>query len=348
MSKPIGIIEFLLSTACNEEACFRIDDLKILAPNELNYLLDKKILRPTGKLSDHVLEDNENKMVCTIPGTQSQGYFFFDEAGEPVNISKDRITLYAIDYGKIAQMISENITSQKYVKELLPKKLWICGQYGSQLREVYFTLNAGSDANIRAFLSTQYKRGVIIQIGKPDQLLAEEFHESHVCLIQDVLSWSEGELKLTGIVVNARIEDLPDGNKRKKVRTGKKYKKYMEIMINALIDAFKFYLKNARRVIDGGSSISIPPTHKRTRRLKRRIEDFDDQHSLAESTGIPESTVSNIIHEWREYSSEECNRTCLALMEFLTSDKKYFADEVIKFYNEWRSRLHDIGFRESR
>jgi hypothetical protein len=348
MSKPIGIIEFLLSTACNEEACFRIDDLKILAPNELNYLLDKKILRPTGKLSDHVLEDNENKMVCTIPGTQSQGYFFFDEAGEPVNISKDRITLYAIDYGKIAQMISENLSSRKYVKELIPNRLWVCGQYGSQLRDIFLALNAGSDANIRSFLTTQYKRAIVIQIGTPDQLLAEILDESHICLIQDILSWSEGELKMTGDAITARIKNLPDDNKSIKVRNGAKYNDHMDRMKDTLKGTFKFYLKNAKRVRAGESSISIPPAHKRIRRTKRRFEDFHDQSSLAEATGIPKSTVCIILQEWREYSSEECNGTYLALWDFLTSDKKYIADEVIDFFHEWKLRLHKIKFREPR
>ena len=339
------VINFLLCNARYEDARFQEDTLSDLAPEARGYLLKSRMLVKTGKMASCIFEYGEPVKVQTVYGSCPPCYFFID-GNETIDVPASRLELYAGDYGPLAGMVKRDFATKNPVQVLIPGLLWMCGNAGRQQREVFLARNAGKDANVTACLKQQPDRSVVLQIGIPDKSLSERFNEAQVCQVSDILSWENDGLALDRSVIAARIDDMLEKQGDVKQRRGKKYLEYMEVLRYILLGTFRFYLENARRVRRGSSFIPMPSHARRVRRGEYRIEDFNDQRSLALSSCIPESTLSHIIKEWREYSQEEHNMTFLALLDFLTGKQKSDTGEVFDFFDRWKQKLYEVGFKD--
>lgn len=345
MSVSNCIIDFLLANAQYHDAVFQEDTLNGLEPEARQYLIDAGMLVRTGKLASHVYEDGEPVKIQVMYGSDPQRHFFID-GGDFIDVPLARLELISIDYGQLARISQRDFMAKNKVKELIAGRLWFCGNTGRQQREVFLARNAGTDANVTAFLKGQPKRSVVLQIGVSDEEIDTYFTESHVCQIRDILSWGEGGLTLDKSVIKARIDDVLDKEEATQRSRGKKYLENMEKMKVIFLEAFLFYLTNARRTRYGESYIPMPPSNKRVKRDKHRFENFHDQHSLSVTSGIAESTITAIKHEWQQYSKENHNATFLALMDFLMSKRTKDSQSVFEFYRIWKNDLQAVGFQD--
>jgi hypothetical protein len=345
MSIGDSIIDFLLKNAQYDEARFQEDTLKHLELEARQYLLDSRLLIKTGELASHVYEYGEPVKVQIVRGSNPPRYFIFD-GDDIIPVPVSRLELYAIDYGVLASIVQRDFHTRNGVANPIPGKLWMCGNHGSQQREIYLARNAGNDANIFSYLNGQYSRGIVIQIGIPCESLASHFQEAQVCQIKDIIVWKDGRLALESTVITARMKAAGGQDDGVKRRMGEKYLGYMAQVKGVFRDAFLVYLIAARRSRRGDQNISIPPSPPRARRTKRRMENFDDQHSLSVCTNIPESTITAIKQEWNEYPDEGNNRLYIALMDFLMSKRKNDSEEVFRFYTAWKKELLEEGFND--
>ena len=345
MSIGESVIDFLLKNAPNEGARFQEDTLKDLEPAARQYLLDSGLLVKTGELASYVYEYGEPVEVHVVHGSSPPSFFIFD-GDDIVPVPVSRLELYAINYGVLAIIAQRDFATKNGVTNPIPQKLWMCGNYGSQQREVFLALNAGIDANIPAYLKKQFSRAVVIQIGVPCESLIEHFQEAHVCPIRDIIEWKNDELCLESAVITKRIKAATGEEDETKHRGGKRYLDYMGQIKGVFRDSFLYYLTAARRGRRGEKYIPMPPSPGRVRRTTRRFEDFNDQHSLSACTKIPESTITAIKKEWNEYPDEGHNRLYIALMELLMSERKKDSEEVFRFYDTWKTELLAEGFRD--
>lgn len=316
---------------------------------EFDLLLEKRFLVPVSHSGDFYATINGCRRYIheLITGDGKPHYIYMDE-DESFELSREEAMHYRIDYKPFAKLIRSSLNAHNDFAEMISGKLWLCGQAGRQLRELYLTRNAGLDANIRKalFEKSVPKRAIVFQLGIPDNELSEKFTEQKVWNLTELLSRNESALTFNRGPVDARIDDMVDSREPVKLNRGKKYQEHMAHLKRVLLDAFVFCLSNARRVRRGEKPVPVPAHPKRSRRIERRYEDFSDQHSLAQTTGIPESTITAIKKEWQAYKDEQHNGTFLALMDFLMSNRKRDSDEVFEFYDGWKKELRDAGFND--
>ena len=339
-----SIIVFLLQNAQYDEARFQEDTLKHLGASALQYLFDSGLLVKTGELASHVYEYGEPVKVQVVRSNPPR-YFIFD-GDELIPVPVSRLELYTIDYGVLARIVQRDFATKNGITNPIPGKLWMCGNHGSQQREVYLARNAGNDANISAYLNGQYTRGIVLQIGIPCDSLTEHFHESQVCHINEIIAWKDEKLTLDSKVIKDRIKAAKGQDEEVKHRMGKKYQEYKGLIKVILRDTFLFYLANARRCMRGEPPVSMPPSPPRTRRKERRFENFDSQKTLSICTNIPETTISDIKSEWANYPDVDNNRLYTALMDLLTSKRKNDPEEIFQFYATWKEKLIEEGFKD--
>jgi len=344
MSVGNCIIDFLLANAQYHDAVFQEDTLNGLEPEARQYLIDAGMLVRTGELASHVYEDGEPVKIQVMYGSAPQRHFFID-GGDFIDVPVSRLKIYAIDYGPLAQLVWRDFKAKKEVKKVIPGKLWKCGNYGRQQRELFLSRNAGSDANIAAYLNDQPNRSVVLQLGILDDSLVKRFSEAQVGTLADMLIWKDDGLAIDMDIAEARISALQNEQDVKISNTGKKYLMHMDTIKTTLLGTFRLHLENARRARRGEPMVPYERARKRVKHTTYRYEHFVDQKTLSEATGVPESTVSEIRKEWTLNQNIEQNNTLLTLMDFLFS-QKYDSESIFKFYDGWCRELQDAGLKD--
>ncbi len=271
-------------------------------------------------------------------------YYYIDE-DETFELSPEEARHYRLNFTPFAKLIRRELKAQKGFTEMIAGKLWLCGQAGRQLRELYLTRNAGQDANIRKALFDKSvpQRAIVFQLGIPDNELSEKFTEQKVWNLTELLSRNESVLTFNRGPIDARIDDMCENKNIPMHRTGKEFLKAKKRVESLLVSTYQLYLDNARRAENEQETVKVPVKRIRRRNKLMQYQVFHDQATLASLAKITPKMMSQIKHEWEDFKTiDETHATYLLIFDFFAK-QHLDSESVFKFHDTYKRELRDVG-----
>ena len=302
----------------------------------LDELLKEKYLEQTTWRPDEIFVqvDGESHRVFESESNGRVRYWYVDE-DETVDVEEGWVKFYTLNYTPLAQKIYYEFNARNHVATIIPNSLWLCGNQGRQQRELYLTLNAGTNANIRQWLEEYApKRAIIFQIGNYDHKLVSKFGEQKVWNLSHLFFINEDKLFIDQDSVFARVEEMLENQGKPLPKSRPMYAKDKDLVEERFLAYFRILLENARRIRN-----KIPPLQLEGRnRIPRSQED------AASLLKISPTMMSRIKMIWeKEIAIHPHYEAYLSLMDFFFKHK-FDSNTVFSFYDDNKSFLREAGF----
>lgn len=303
--------------------CF--DELLAEGYLELTEQPDEVFIREDGK--SHLVHQTifEGRMCC----------WYVDE-DDTVDVDIDLVKFYMLNCAPLATLIHDTFKARKNVSTIIQNSLWLCGNHGRQQRELFLTLNAGTNANVRQWLEENAPpRAVIFQIGNYDRNLISKFKEQKVWYLPELFYWDDNKLLIDQDSVFARIEELLDSQDKSTHKSPPKSTREKRHIEEEFLALFRLLLINARR----------------TRNKKEKplsLGAFDriprNQEDAASIFKISTAMMSRIKTIWEtEKVIHPGYEAYISLMDFFFK-QEFDSDSVFSFYDKNKTFLRDAGF----